>query len=475
MKKIGSILIAAAFVFSAFEAMAAVEVNTLKGEVWTCSGTADKDTLITAVLYKGETVGSKYEDVLGIADTYADEENKFSININIFEKNLTDVNKITALVRIGDDAETKTFTYAGSEERNEILNSFHKDSENNNAEAYNKIVPLAYGDVSWDDVKNKSFVSEYMNENGPYKTDDEVQNAFAKGYAYSEINALDTHGKVKSTLGKFEDLLELEKLDYYDDYKKVSNNSSVNRKFVSVIEKEPVTTNDELDSVLKKAADAADEKKSSGGGSGGGGGSKISAGSVVAPVVKNESSKTEPENEAVQVFTDISPEHWAYEAVMNLYNSGDINGYEDGTFRPDKAVTREEFVKMMLSSLKIAETGGTVPFDDVEYGVWYSTYVTTAWRKGLVNGISKDKFGLGMSITRQDMATMIYRAANLSDGEGDAIEFADGNYIAEYAKEAVEVLSKAGVINGIDGSFMPEKTATRAEVAKILSNMLALR
>lgn len=474
MKRIGSILIAAAFVFSAFEAMAAVEVNTLEGNAWTCSGTADKDTLVTAVLYKGEMVGSRYEDVLGIADTYADEENKFSININLFEENLMDVNKITALVRIGEDAETKTFSYAGSAVREEILNSFHKDSEINNAEAYNKIVPLVYGDISWNDVKNKSFVSKYMNENGPYKTDDEVQNAFAKGYAYSEINALEAYGKVKSTLEKFEDLLELEKLDYYDNYKKVSDKASVNRKFVSVIGKEPVTTNEELDSVLEKAADAVDEKKSSGGGSGGGGGN-ISAGSVVAPTIKNEPDQTESENKSAQVFTDISSDHWAYEAVMNLYNNGDINGYEDGTFRPDKAVTREEFVKMMLSCLDIVETGGTVPFDDVEYGVWYSTYVATAWRNGLVNGVSKNQFGLGMNITRQDMATMIYRSAELSDVEGNAIEFADGYQIADYAREAVENLSKAGIINGIDGSFMPEKTATRAEVAKILSNLLALR
>lgn len=112
-----------------------------------------------------------------------------------------------------------------------------------------------------------------------------------------------------------------------------------------------------------------------------------------------------------------------------------------------------------------------LPFNDVEYGAWYYTYLETAYSLGIVKGVSADCFGLGTEISRQDMAVLIYNAcidAAMSFGSEEKT-FADHDSIAGYAQKAVAVLGGNGIINGRDdGSFNPTATATRAEAVKML-------
>ena len=106
----------------------------------------------------------------------------------------------------------------------------------------------------------------------------------------------------------------------------------------------------------------------------------------------------------------------------------------------------------------------------------YNVTTNTAAALGIVNG-DGENFRPTAVITRQEMAVIIHRVFELLEAEvsGEAISFDDGEEIAEYAKEAVETLTGAGILNGMgDGSFAPRGTVTRAQSAKVVYELLNL-
>lgn len=207
------------------------------------------------------------------------------------------------------------------------------------------------------------------------------------------------------------------------------------------------------------------------GGSAGGGGS--SSPSVLPSVVPNT---TEPVEKAL--FTDVAPSHWAYGAIKTLKEAGIVSGVGDGSFEPDSAVTREQFLKMLLEAKNVAPLQDTanVEYADVLPDTWYFGYVSAAKREGIVSGISDTLFGAGQNILRQDMAVMIWRV--LSDMEvqpsGDDTPFADDGEIAEYALEAVYKLKAFGIVQGNENNFSPQEKLTRAEAAVVISALYSI-
>jgi hypothetical protein len=117
-------------------------------------------------------------------------------------------------------------------------------------------------------------------------------------------------------------------------------------------------------------------------------------------------------------------------------------------------------------------------FTDVKADAWYASSIGAAQRLGIVNGRSDGAFGVNDSVTREEMAVMIYRAAIASGtalADGQATEFADLNAVSGYAREAVEALSKAGFISGMgDGRIEPQSPVSRAQSAVILYKLLKL-
>lgn len=144
-------------------------------------------------------------------------------------------------------------------------------------------------------------------------------------------------------------------------------------------------------------------------------------------------------------------------------------------FLPDGTVTREQFVKMFVEAMEYDITSTDKGFSDVNDGEWYAPYIATAVEKGLITGISSDKFGVGMPITRQDVCVIISRAIDDIDGEAEP-DFADVSEIDEYAKEAVSYLTSFGVIKGFeDNTFRPKTYCTRAQTAKIICTILNMK
>lgn len=211
--------------------------------------------------------------------------------------------------------------------------------------------------------------------------------------------------------------------------------------------------------------------------SSGGGGSKGSGGGGVAITVPNNvniQTPTTPEKEDVtEPFTDLENYDWAKEAVLYLHEKGYINGVGESRFAPGENITREQFVVILLRVLGEGLSDDAGEFSDVLPGSYYEKYVNTAIKLGIVNGIGNGIFGVGKNISRQDFVTMIYRALKVKNIElkenKSIVHFTDDNQIADYAKEAVEKLVRAGAVNGFsDGTFGPAGLCTRAQAAKVI-------
>lgn len=178
------------------------------------------------------------------------------------------------------------------------------------------------------------------------------------------------------------------------------------------------------------------------------------------------------------IFVDVEEQtDWASKSVNSLYEAGIVNGVSESLFNPNGSVTREQFAKMIVAMLGETEMNSENSFSDVDNKEWYAPYVAMAKESGIVNGVSETKFGVGQYITREQMATMIYRAGQLIGYTANGIPkvFTDENQISDYAKEAIDALTAGGVINGMsDGSFAPHATATRAEAACMIDNMMCV-
>ena len=191
--------------------------------------------------------------------------------------------------------------------------------------------------------------------------------------------------------------------------------------------------------------------------------------SVFVPAVTN------PDNAVVaetKIFDDLDNVAWAKEAIEALYERGVINGRGEKIFDPNSNVKREEFVKMLLLATEQSTDGDSVDFADVSKDEWYYTYIASGVKLGWIKGISETNFGVGAPLTRQDMAVLIARAAEIQ-AEVSQEQFLDDSMISDYAREAVYRLRNAGIINGdADNKFNPKSYATRAEAAKVLYGIM---
>jgi len=171
---------------------------------------------------------------------------------------------------------------------------------------------------------------------------------------------------------------------------------------------------------------------------------------------------------ATPTFSDVPPSHWAYAAIQSLVNAGIVNGFPDGTFRPDAPVTRAQFVKMLLLTLGLRPGGGNTPFADVPAGSWYAPYVAAATQAGIVQGLTPTSFGPEEPVTREQLAVLLARALKLTGTV--ALRFTDDARVDGWALPGVEAAVAAGYLHGFpDGSLRPLDATTRAQAATVVA------
>ena len=178
-------------------------------------------------------------------------------------------------------------------------------------------------------------------------------------------------------------------------------------------------------------------------------------------------------------FSDVKESDWFYESVKKSFDDGVMNGVSSNRFSPDGGMTRAMLVTLLHRIDGAADSGGNNQFSDVPAGEWYTDAVIWASKNGIVAGYDDGKFYPDLSLTREQMCTLILRYVNYKgktlpesvQGGG----FSDAGSISAYAKAGVEACRKAGIVNGKDGNrFDPQSGATRAEVATIIQRMLGV-
>lgn len=239
------------------------------------------------------------------------------------------------------------------------------------------------------------------------------------------------------------------------------------------------------ESDLKKAIDeiisGISTKPGTGGSSGGGtgGGSGGGTGGAGGGNSSNDSSlfiEPQPSVPVKENFTDLGTAEWAREAIEYLSEKEYVKGKAAGLFAPDDNVTRAEFVTILMRSMELSLEDPTGAFDDVAVTDWFYPYVAKAAGLGLVKGKDEKHFCPDDFITREEMAVLVYRFAVYTERQfetGETAAFADAAHIADYAKEAVEVLSANGIINGIGGGYFdPQGVSTRAMAAQMVYRII---
>lgn len=214
-----------------------------------------------------------------------------------------------------------------------------------------------------------------------------------------------------------------------------------------------------------------------GGSTSGGGVSSGSSSGSKAPAAGASTSVSEQNiQEQKYVYSDLKQADWACDAIVYLKNKGIVSGYEDGTFKPLKPVTRAEFTKIVVQAFigRVSKIDGE--FSDVSENEWYADYVNTAKSEGIVSGGEDGKFRPDDTITRQDMAVIIYNAAikyNLIESVHDYLEFVDDDQISDYAKKAVYTLRNNKIISGVgENTFSPLANADRASASQIIYSLM---
>lgn len=176
-------------------------------------------------------------------------------------------------------------------------------------------------------------------------------------------------------------------------------------------------------------------------------------------------------------FTDVEENGWYHTGVDFMVKNGFMNGVADDAFDVDGNLTRAQLVTILYRIAGEPESTATNPFADVADGQWYTNAVIWAAENGIVKGVNTTTFAPNDQITREQIATILFRYAKAEKAEGKLAGFPDAGKVSDYAADAMAWAVEQGLINGISESdgktyLAPQETATRAQIAVILMRYL---
>jgi hypothetical protein len=195
--------------------------------------------------------------------------------------------------------------------------------------------------------------------------------------------------------------------------------------------------------------------------------SEVQAALGVAPTPTPATTST-PEAQPSTPFKDVPTDAWYLEFVTTLASSGVVSGYTDGNFRPANKVTRAEFAKMLCTVMSWDSSGTTkASFSDVKSDFWGFDYIETAKSKGAIGGYEDGTFRPNKYITRAEITKMIAGTLKL-EGGASTLKDIDTSWASSYIKACVQAGIVGGYS---DGTFKPGNNATRAEVSKMVASV----
>ncbi|CAN7766095.1 Ig-like domain-containing protein [Paenibacillus sp. LjRoot153] len=179
-------------------------------------------------------------------------------------------------------------------------------------------------------------------------------------------------------------------------------------------------------------------------------------------------------------FSDVA-NHWAKDAVNDMGSRMVISGFENGLFKPEQNITRAEFAAIIVRGLGLKLDKETTPFRDVNQNAWYHDAIQTAYSNGLVNGFEDGSFRPDDKITREQAMVMLFNAMRITRLQGASSKqtnnlfqtFADAGAVSDWAKSGVADSVFTGIVSGRGkGLLSPKALITRAEVAKMMQLLL---
>lgn len=344
----------------------------------------------------------------------------------------------------------------------------------------------AYEQAKLITLKSENFVSEYNTEYGfdpvAYNVYDTVLSDIAKKSVSEELTDSKTYN-LGSVFEKFTELVVLEGIEHSEHY---SQTVQIIAKLSGIIGMD-MTLYNTLRSPFEVCVGltgksyenysaliagfnvlVAEEKGKEtsyipSGNSGGGGGG--SAGPSRIEVKPEEPLK---EKEEKPYFSDTENVKWAQEAIESLYKQGIVSGKAENKFFPGDLLTREETAKIISLAYNLEASGKKVEFKDVSSKNWSYPYINTLASLGIMRGMSDEEFGNTVPLTREMLATVIYRVNGCPE-ISKTEEFADMKDVSLFAYDAVLYLKSIGIVKGTgNGNFEPGRFCTRAEAAKMI-------
>ena len=185
----------------------------------------------------------------------------------------------------------------------------------------------------------------------------------------------------------------------------------------------------------------------------------------------------EDDNSSSRVFYDVDKNAWYAEDVKYVVENGIFNGVEKNSFAPNKKLTRAMLVTVLYRMAGEPATNRSIPFGDIDMGAYYASAVSWAKQNGIVTGITENEFSPNANITREQIASIIFRYAQYKGMDAMTLEenlhFNDNDEISEYAVSAMNWAVGRGLINGkTETTLNPKDNVTRAEIAAILHRFI---
>ena len=174
--------------------------------------------------------------------------------------------------------------------------------------------------------------------------------------------------------------------------------------------------------------------------------------------------------EWINPFIDVRENDWFYNDVKYTHINGLFNGTSANTFSPNEPMTRAMIATVLYRYADSPSVIGlTNPFADVPERQWYTDAIKWAFANGIITGYSSTEYGPNDNVTREQLATLLWRYEGEPTGTGDLSVFGDSGAISAYALGAMKWTNGAGLISGYpDNTVRPQGNATRAEVAAII-------
>lgn len=195
------------------------------------------------------------------------------------------------------------------------------------------------------------------------------------------------------------------------------------------------------------------------------------------PSGKTPNTPSSPSNQT-SAFTDLPTSHWAYDNIMEMAELGILDGYSDGTFKPNKTISRAEFSKILVLSLKLPQVKPISPaFSDVPSNHWAYEVVESSknYLTGYRNSSGVISFAPNEVAVREDVAVAIVKAKGLANINANLTllnQFSDQGQISKSLHDHVAIAVEQGYMKGTNIGFEPQKALTRAEASTLLSRLI---